>query len=184
MSWFYTYRLCTSVVVFGLAIGVTALTVHTVYSNTYARLDADRHFDVLYARIAVGAGIFTAIEVLLQLLRDCCHRPFPIVYELVWSSVASIAWIAVAIITLVQNGKNFQDSACDDPNSTANDVCTDAWVMVLLSALVAALYILYALVLGFVAWVAVKRGKPMWLYPVPRGSTPKAAAKDGDPPEV
>ncbi|KAI0354288.1 hypothetical protein OH77DRAFT_526165 [Trametes cingulata] len=172
------YRLCTFIVVFGLGIGVIALSVQTVYSNTFARVDANRHFDVLYADIAIGAGISTAVGILVKLLRDCCHRPLPIVFELIWSSIMPAVWIATAVITLVQNGKNFADSVCNDPNSTVNDVCKDSYPMALLSAAVAALYMLYALLLGFIGCVAAKRGKAIWMCPVAPGSTRMAATQD------
>lgn len=41
---------------------------------------------------------------------------------------------------------------------------------------------MYSLMLLFVAWIAARRGKPIWIYPVPRGSaqrgSSKAAAQD------
>lgn len=106
-------------------------------------------------------------------------------------------------MTLVKIGQNFEQSACNSSDVTANDICNYAAPIAGLSATVAAIrawlpiacvrsfsgtdtsivVIMYSLVLLFVAWVAARRGKPIWMYPVPRGSaqgagSSKVAAQD------
>lgn len=105
-------------------------------------------------------------------------------------------------MTLVQIGQNFERSACNDSDATANDICNYTAPIAGLSATVAAIrawlpiarvrsfsgtdasvvVMMYSLVLLFVAWVSARRGKPIWMYPVPRGSaqggSSKAAVQD------
>ncbi|OJT12187.1 hypothetical protein TRAPUB_11264 [Trametes pubescens] len=105
-------------------------------------------------------------------------------------------------MTLVQIGQNFERSACDDRDAIANDICKYTGPIAGLSAAVAAIrtslpiarmgslsstnapasVIMYSLVLLFVAWVAARRGKPIWMDPVPRssaqGRTGRVASQD------
>lgn len=51
----------------------------------------------------------------------------------------SVAWSVVAVMTLVQIGQNFEQSACNDSDATANDICNYTGPIAGLSAAIAAI---------------------------------------------
>ncbi|EIW56450.1 uncharacterized protein TRAVEDRAFT_65681 [Trametes versicolor FP-101664 SS1] len=182
MSWIYAYRLCSFILSVALGLGVVALCVQTVVSKSIVFVDYGRVVNVLYAYVGIFTGIYTTVLLLISLIRDSCHRPLAIVSELVLLAIPSAAWSVVAVMTLVQIGQNFERSACNDGDATAHDICNYSAPIAGLSATVAAILMIYSLVLLFVAWVAARRGKPIWMYPVPRssaqGSSSRAAVQD------
>ncbi|KAI0830260.1 hypothetical protein BC628DRAFT_1313234 [Trametes gibbosa] len=170
MTWLYTYRLCTFLLATGLGVGVAALCLQSEGSKAIVYVDSKRNINVLYAHVGAIDGVYTTVLLLIILIRDSCHRPLAIVYELVLLAVPAVAWIVVAILALVKNGENFEGSVCNDSDSIANDICRYAGPIVGLSIGVAAVLVLYLLVLSFVAWAGARRGTPIWLSPVPRSS--------------
>ncbi|KAI0632980.1 hypothetical protein C8Q77DRAFT_860603 [Trametes polyzona] len=159
-----------AVLALSLGLGVVTLCVQTEGSQAFVLVDSNRTFDILYAHVGIVTGIYTTILLALSLVQDSCHRPWTILYELFLLAFPTAAWIVVAVMTAVQDGRNFTDSVCSDPDSTVDDICRYAAPIVGLSAAVAALLALYLLVLLYVATVSARRGKPMWTSSVPRRS--------------
>ncbi|KAI9058792.1 hypothetical protein FKP32DRAFT_1226754 [Trametes sanguinea] len=142
MSWLYGYRLCSLILALALGIGVVALGVETLVSWAYVLIDSDQDVYVLHARVGIAAGLVTATSVILQLILDSCHRPTPIIFDLVWSVILSAFWAAVAILSI--SGTRL---ACvvDDPD--ASDICS----------------------LLLIACMYARNGTPVWMCPVIKG---------------
>ncbi|KAI8990400.1 hypothetical protein BD414DRAFT_299179 [Trametes punicea] len=166
MYWLYGYRLCSFMLALGLGIGVVALGVQTLTSWGFVLVDSKKDFDVLYAGVGIVVGIVTVMSTVLKLIADSCHRPVPIIIELVWLPMLSVSWVAVAIMTAVENGRNFRDAACDDEDAIANGICVDVGPIIGLSAAVSSTLLLYWLVLLLVAVARARRGTAIWTSPV------------------
>ncbi|KAI0659622.1 hypothetical protein C8Q70DRAFT_122252 [Cubamyces menziesii] len=164
MSGLYTYRLCSFVLALGLGMGVVTLSVVSLNSRAIVLVEDDEDVDVLYARLGIAAGLSTAISIMLMLLRDSCHRPISIIFELVdAAAVYAAAWTVVVVMAAAESS---DVTVCNSTNSYEQTICSDAGVIVGLSALLVVVLSLYLLVLLFVACTGAMHGTPIWTCPV------------------
>ncbi|KAH9852951.1 hypothetical protein C2E23DRAFT_868427 [Lenzites betulinus] len=168
MTWLYTYRLCSFCACSTLQAAVADCSIAV---SGLVFMDSKRDISMPYTLVGIFTGLYTVVLLLTSLILDSCHRPLAILCELILLAMPAIAWIVVAVMTSTQNGQNFRGSVCADPDSTANDICQYAGPIVWLSTADAAVLVVYLLVLAFVACIGARRGRPIWMYPVPRSSS-------------
>ncbi|KAJ8456937.1 hypothetical protein ONZ51_g11828 [Trametes cubensis] len=168
MSGLYTYRLCSFVLALGLGMGVVTLSVVSLNSRAIVLVEDDEDVDVLHARLGIAAGLSTAISIMIM--------PISIIFELVdAAAVYAAAWTVVVVMAAASSS---DVTVCNSTNSYEQSICSDAGVIVGLSALLVVVLSLYLLVLLFVACTGAMHGTPIWTCPVRPDSRHRKSLRD------
>ncbi|KAI1781595.1 hypothetical protein LXA43DRAFT_1029743 [Ganoderma leucocontextum] len=126
--------------------------------------------NILYAHLAVAAGVLTILSLPIFLLYDMAQEKSycaTVLFELIWMQVLLILWGVAGIKATGVTSGTFKD--CSTLSVAAlQGLCGDAQTLVLFSFLTAGILGAYFTVLGGVAVSRAASGQSIWTYyPIP-----------------